>query len=360
MRKCDAKCDTRSKNLWLRNGVFYYFQELPRVGGKRRYLRLSLKTGNYYEACEKIKNLLTDAAPVAVIQKPIKILKISEVLDSWLHKSQNTEITAKRKRNETMKMLSDVGLKLADDYSKFHDTKVIELISKNIIARKDIDGDVKIRYQRYIRNLAECGHNVDPDHYKLNVIANLPKIENTKKADRKPHIPYTKEHLLEIFDTKHDFFKDNPDMFFTCLIGLFAGARINAAATLQYNDIKNIDGIDCIEFIANHPIKTLKTDASERIVPIHSQLLDVGFVDYVRRKQARIKAVGNDFIFPRCITSGNVYYQKYPRIFFDFLGKIGIKTKGGDQLDFHSFRKNASIRMQDAGIPASYINDIIG
>ncbi len=358
------KCDASGKHLWLRNGVFYFISEMPRVNGKRRYKRLSLHTDNYYEAREQVKRLLNTNQPPNIANKPIarqiKSLKISEVLDSWLHKSQNIESTRIRKHNGIVRMLSDVGLSLDNDYSDLHNIKIIESISRKLIARTDIYGDIKIRYQRYMKNLIECGHNIDPDNYKLNVIKNLPKIAPTKKANLKPHLPYTSAQLLEIFDPKHDFFHNNPDMLFTCLIGLFTGARINAAATLQYDDIKVSEGINCIEFIDNHPIKSLKTDASERIVPIHRQLLDIGFIEYIRRKQDRLKASGTDFIFPRCITTGNVYYQKYPRIFFDFLRSINIKTKDGGKLDFHSFRKNASLAMQDARIPTSYINDIIG
>ena len=54
VKKCDAKCDARTKKpapyLWLRNNVFYYRMELPGVNGKRRYKRCSLHTSNYYEA----------------------------------------------------------------------------------------------------------------------------------------------------------------------------------------------------------------------------------------------------------------------------------------------------------------------
>lgn len=53
--KWDAKCDTKFQYLWLRNGIFYHRIELPRVDGKRRYKRISLHTGNFYEAREKIR-----------------------------------------------------------------------------------------------------------------------------------------------------------------------------------------------------------------------------------------------------------------------------------------------------------------
>ena len=99
MTKCDAKkaglCDANDKHLWLRDNVFYYFAELPRVNGKRRYLRQSLKTSNYYEALERIKGLNNPAAndfvkshtaPVQLRIAPVKH-KISEIIESMLLKA---------------------------------------------------------------------------------------------------------------------------------------------------------------------------------------------------------------------------------------------------------------------------------
>ena len=53
---CDAQCDAKGR-LMLRNKTFYYIIELPRVNDKRRYLRLSLHTKNYYEAREILKEI---------------------------------------------------------------------------------------------------------------------------------------------------------------------------------------------------------------------------------------------------------------------------------------------------------------
>ena len=69
------------------------------------------------------------------------------------------------------------------------------------------------------------------------------------------------------------------------MIALFTGARKNAAFTLQYKDIILKDGIWCINFIEDSPgIKQLKTEESERIVPIHSALLKMGFLEYINKK----------------------------------------------------------------------------
>ena len=105
----------------------------------------------------------------------------------------------------------------------------------------------------------------------------------------------------------------------------------------------------------------LKNDASERKVPIHKQLLDLGFVDYVKRRQTALNAKGTDFIFPKCQTKSGTYNSRYTvRVILNFLQEIGVKSGTKDSYDFHSFRKNASIAMQNAGIIATFINDIIG
>ena len=60
LKKCDANCDAKVPHLWLRNNIFYYRVELERVGGKRRYKRISLHTDNFFEAREKLRAMTTD------------------------------------------------------------------------------------------------------------------------------------------------------------------------------------------------------------------------------------------------------------------------------------------------------------
>ncbi|MBQ8482587.1 MAG: tyrosine-type recombinase/integrase [Alphaproteobacteria bacterium] len=304
--------------------------------------------------------------------------KISEVLDMMLLKANNCDDEKRRKKNTITKLLNAVGISVDDDYSKFHNADAIGAISKVVVDQADAKGDYKRKQLRYIKELATCGSNIDSDLYKISVINNLPNIEKTKKYEKKPHQPYSNEQLLEMFNPKYAYFKEHPDAFWACMIALFTGARANSAITLQYDDITEKDGIWCINFIENHPIKHLKNEASERIVPIHPlkhlkneaserivpihpQLLDLGFVDYVQRRQTALNAKGTDFIFPKCQTKSGTYNSRYTvRVILNFLQEIGVKSGTKDSYDFHSFRKNASIAMQNAGIIATFINDIIG
>ena len=45
---------------------------------------------------------------------------------------------------------------------------------------------------------------------------------------------------------------------------------------------------------------------------------------------------------------------------FKKMKKIDIKDKNGDKQGFHSFRKNASLRLQKVGVLPTFINNIIG
>ena len=456
--KCMANCMANKIYIQLRNKIFYYRVELPRVNNKRRYKIISLHTQDYYEAKERIKQMLAveekfvrlqrlfnnlifekvDNFDIVTIVSPFdkkrlskrndvkdvselyslycsmaqdiknlteekqalikkiesleSVIKefigplntmmaefnkatpvnpvhettsytIASVLESMLLLKQatNRPVYQNRKKQTIVNLLTNAGLSLEDDYFKFHNVEMIEKISKDIINNPSLKNDVKKMKVRYLKELATCGHNINPDLYKANIINNFPQIENTKRIDKNPHLPYKKEQLLEMFNPKHTYFKDNPDAFWACMIALFTGARINAAITLQYKDILVKDGIACIQFRSDHKIKQLKNDASERLVPIHKQLLDLGFVDYVNKQKAKSKAEDTDFIIKKCQTKSGEYNNKFfTRELSPFFTDIKVKTGNHDGYDFHSFRKNLSIALQDAGVGATYINDIIG
>ena len=455
---CMANCMATKIYLQLRNKTFYYRVELPRVNDKRRYKIISLHTQNYFEAQEKIKQMITQEeklirlrrlfnnlifetsdttgnatlvtsfsrkrlskrnkvedvtelyslycsmsdemkklseenknlinqikslenvikeyigplnVAMAEICKPKQSVSepqmpsytIGQVLDNMLlqKSASNTQTYQTRKRQTIVNLLTNAGLSLDDDYAKFHEVSMIGKLSKNIINDTSIKNDSKKTRVNYLKELATCGHNINPDVYKNNILNLFPQIDNTKKIDKNPHRPYEKDKLLEMFNPKHDYFQENPDAFWACMIALFTGARINAAITLQYKDILVKDGIPCIQFCSDHKIKQLKNDASERLVPIHEQLLNLGFVDYINRQKTRLKAKDTDFIIKKCQTSGGEYNNKFfTRELSPFFMEIKVKTGNNDGFDFHSFRKNLSIALQDSGVGATYINDIIG
>ena len=297
--------------------------------------------------------------PVASIT-PIPKKPISEILDSMLMTAANGKTETLRKRNTITRLIESVGLSLDSDYMDFYKADIIQKIGVNIQQTADVKGDTKRKYLRYIKDLITQANIIDPDNYKTNLLNCFPKIKKTSKSEQQPHLPYTDEQLLKIFDPKHNYFQENPDDYWVCLIGLFTGARITAAITLQYENIITQDGIHCIKYVKDHEYKDFKNEATVRAVPIPKQLLDAGFVKYVEKKRKELSPKGADFIFPKCETSNKTKNNKFTRQLFAFFERIGVKQSGEEKHDFHSFRKNASVCLQTAGVPTSYINKIIG
>jgi len=284
---------------------------------------------------------------------------INHVLKRFIAKCNSDSEEPQRKYNAICKYINSVGLKLQNKYSKFHNEHILFSIIDIISHRTDIKGDQKIRHARWISSLAKFAVFAYPDLYKTDVLVGLPTIQKTPKSARHPHTPYSDIQLQRIFNPKRRFFRKYPDIFWGCMIALFTGARKNAAFTLQYKDIIQKDDIWCINFVQDCPgIKKLKTEDSERIVPIHSALIKMGFLNYIQKKH---HVSNTDFIFKQtCLTSRGTLNHHLARPFFTFLKKINIKSGNSGRYDFHSFRKNANIAMEKCGIIRSYIDKIIG
>ena len=285
---------------------------------------------------------------------------IEQIMESMLKKADNTTAVENKRRQLITNMITDVGLKLTDKYFKFYNADIIQQICDNIKS-KQVKGSVKRNHAREIKGLILHANTLDPDTYKTNLINLIPDFKKTQKDEINPHWPYTDDELKLIFNTKNTYFKENPDIFWTTLIGLFVGARCNAAITLQYADIIKIDNIDCIKFQDTHPLKQLKNAATRRTVPIPQQLLDLGFVDWVNNQKSKLKAKDTDFIFPRCQTKSGAYNNKFTtRGLVQYIKDIGITQNNKHKLDFHSLRKNANLCLESKGVPETFINDIIG
>jgi integrase len=67
------------------------------------------------------------------------------------------------------------------------------------------------------------------------------------------------------------------------ILGCWTGERLSELAQLRKQDIVDINGIPCIQFV--HEAGSLKNLGSERIVPIHPAMIDSGFINYVSKMQ---------------------------------------------------------------------------
>lgn len=284
---------------------------------------------------------------------------IEQLLERFTTKAGKDREETHRKYNAILHYINAVNLSVKDKYTQLHNEQTLLKIIAIINNRTDIKGNQKIRHVRWLNELIKFAVFAYPDMYKLDVLVSQPQIKRTPKSAKRPHTPYSDTQLKHIFDPNRRFFHKHPDIFWGCMLALFTGSRKNAVFTLQYKDIIQVDGIWCINFISDCPgIKKLKTEDSERIVPIHSTLIKMGFLDYVHKKT---HPNPTNFIFKNvCFTSTGRLSSHMTRKFFLFLEQIGIKDANIGRYDFHSFRKNANITMEKCGMIRSYIDKIIG
>ncbi len=135
------------------------------------------------------------------------------------------------------------------------------------------------------------------------------------------------------------------------LVALFSGMRLGEIAQLLVDDVQEMHGTWVMQVTADgDEDKTLKTVGSERIVPVHSELIALGFLDhYTAQKEA-----GSKRLFPEIKPDSRGFMSGVPSKFLNmYLDRIGVKTR---TLAMHSFRHLFADRLRAAG----YLNQEFG
>lgn len=166
--------------------------------------------------------------------------------------------------------------------------------------------------------------------------------KNAKGAKKKSYKPWENNELVDIISS--DTLRD--DLREVCIVALHSGMRINEICSLKWLDLQR-DGTTGIWFF---DITDAKTPAGIRQVPLHDRLLWL-----TKRQQGK----PDDRIWPRFNPEGP---HKKPgedasKMFGDFKRKLGFTSS---EKTFHSFRKNFTTQLENAGVFYSSIEDILG
>ncbi len=136
--------------------------------------------------------------------------------------------------------------------------------------------------------------------------------------------------------------------FWVPLIALFSGLRLNEICQLEVSDIRVIDGIPCFRVASGLSEtgneKRVKTNASERIVPVHDELIRCGFLAFAESQ----RLCGETNLFPE-LPFGHLGYRStaISRWFSRFLENA---EAAAPLTCFHSFRHNFRDGLREAKI----------
>lgn len=130
------------------------------------------------------------------------------------------------------------------------------------------------------------------------------------------------------------------------LMGPFVGARIEELAQMRLADIEIINGVWTLRICNLEPTtQKLKNSNSFRRVPIHDELVKLGFLRYV----CDLKRCGEERLFPtlRADNKYGIWSNATGQSFGRMLTRMGLTSV---QLDYHSFRYNFKQRLSLCGV----------
>ncbi|WP_196802125.1 site-specific integrase [Sphingomonas phyllosphaerae] len=166
--------------------------------------------------------------------------------------------------------------------------------------------------------------------------------------DRDKRDPFSMDQLATLFsaapwDRPLPHNDKRPGRFWVPLIALFTGMRLGEIAGLRLMDIGDHDGVSVFN-VRPYEGRSLKNSESRREVPVHSALVQLGFLSFIeaRRKDAQPDAL----TFPDA--KANVRRQWGAKLSEWFVAHLRRKGLEGTKLGFHSFRHNFEDRLRAA------------
>ena len=170
----------------------------------------------------------------------------------------------------------------------------------------------------------------------------------TSEKTTKKRTPYTGAELKTLFNSdsylRSGAFKTS-GMYWVPLIALFTGARMSEILQLEVHDVEKVEGVwvfhfDDLDHRSTDQHKRLKQAGSRRIVPIHKQLLNLKFIDYVKTREDRL--------FPDEPRNAKGKFDAFQKRHTYYRKQLGVKPKHKMELkDFHSFRHTVRTRLAE-------------
>lgn len=159
----------------------------------------------------------------------------------------------------------------------------------------------------------------------------------------------TGDELKGIFEALSPHRRSAPHKFWVPALAAYTGARAEEICQLLTEDVIDVDGIACLNLTRFDPTgravagKRFKTKASERIVPLHDEILAAGFMRFV----ASCDPDGRLFSALERSAKGN-HSHNFSKWYGRFMDSIGYTDPA---LVFHSFRHGFRDACRDADIP---------
>lgn len=229
--------------------------------------------------------------------------------------------------------------------------KSIKAVAEMLIPKKELLSISKVN--AYVMRISALFNWATRSGYvKLNPFSGQ-KIKE-KVAAHEKRDPFSLMDLKALFSSPDYLLKKHkhPHYYWLPLLGLFTGARIDELCQLHLEDFYQIGDLWVFD-INGKGDKKLKNQASARVIPIHSRLIDLGLVEYV----FQLKKKGEVRLFPELKKQRDGYSQAASKWFSRYRKRCGVKN---EQKTFHSFRHTVIDYLKQNGAAKEKIAAIAG
>lgn len=136
------------------------------------------------------------------------------------------------------------------------------------------------------------------------------------------------------------------------LLGLFTGARLGELCQLATIDVSNVEGIPILALTDEGEVQKIKSKAGHRRIPIHSELIRLGFLEYVQATRES----GTTSLWPSLRLREGKPSGYFSNWFAAYRRGLGL----GAIPNFHCFRHTVRPLMRRAGFSESTMDKITG
>jgi integrase len=137
------------------------------------------------------------------------------------------------------------------------------------------------------------------------------------------------------------------------LLGLYTGTRLGELCQLRTADVQVVEDIAVLVLTDEGVDQSIKSEAGHRSIPIHSELVRLGFLKYA----AAVKASGADSLWPALPLREGKPSDFFGRWFREHRKSIGLDAA---RPDFHCFRHTVRPKMRQAGFSESTMDKVTG
>ncbi|MGB3222542.1 MAG: tyrosine-type recombinase/integrase [Desulforhopalus sp.] len=341
-------------------------------------VRIKRSQGDYSAPDEDLVPILKQQ-PQTIVQRSVAktekpaVIKFSEVQERYLVEVEKAESWTEKTKAENLsifalfvRVMGDMDIEKIDRklMSGYKDTlmKLPPNLNKSpiyrdmriedIIASKPAKTLTVSTLNKYIRRLSGLFNYAVKNGYVLTNPAEGMQIKTQKRADQEREA-YTAEDLHKLFGSKEytDGTHRQSYGFWTPLIALYSGCRLEEICQLHLEDIRQEGGVWIFD-INNKDEKKIKNMSSERLVPLHPHLIEIGLVKHVEI----LREQGETRLFPELRRRRDGYGQTVSKWFQRYKERCGIESGK----TFHSFRHTFITHLKHKQIDSFMIHELDG